>query len=239
MLLERASQLAIRIKQYHRANDLAREAEAFATRANQLAGPVENLRQLKVLAAEFAANDIDVPFDPVPGMGIAKRAQELLDAFTADPKSLTAGDESFRHQFLPGVRNLGQQLKTALEEGWRRRVDLELEPLPQDVLIALETIASYRDQIQAIRRCDEEARRSRLMLPEEGTIVNRLAALGKLIKVKEQAWQALKGSELPDEIIDFLKQAGTRGFPLASLTPSITHWLTDRGLLSSFRIRSV
>ena len=239
MLLERAAQLAARAEQFRRASELAQEAQAFATRANQLESPVSELVQLRKLAAECAENGIVIPFDQTQGLGIAKRARDLLDAFNSNPKSLTEGDDSFRHQFLPGIRSVSQQLKAALEAGWQQRVDQKLEALPQDVLAALETVVSYRAQIQTIRRCDEIARQSRSMLPDGGKVASRLTVLTQTIKEKNQAWQSLKGSELPDEVIDFLKQAGTHGFSLADLTHSITKWLAERGLLGSFRIRSV
>jgi hypothetical protein len=239
MLLERAAQLAIQVKQFNTTNELAQEAAAFATRVQQLAGPSDELLQLSKLAAEFAQNSITIPFDRALGLGVVQHAGKLLEAFTANPKSLTEGDEFFRHQFLPGIRKLSQTFRAALEEGWRQRVDRELDALPQDVLAALETVAKYRAQIQTIRRCDQEAKQSRLTLPLLGTVAARLAALAQIIKVKEQCWQELKGSELPDEVIDFLKQAGTQGFSLADLTESIKQWLSERGLLGSFRIRSV
>jgi hypothetical protein len=239
MLLDRAIQLATRAQEYKLTNELAREAQAFATRASQLEGPVNELHQLRQLALEFAINGIDIPFDKAATLGIVIRAKEILEAFTADPKSLTEGDESFRQQFLPGIRSVSQQLKVALETGWQQRVDKELEALPQDVLTALETVSSYRAQILMIRGCDEDAKRLRSMLPALGGVATRLAALAQTVTKKDLAWQSLKGSELPDEVIDFLKQAGTHGFSLADLTALITQWLSERGLLGSFRIRSV
>ncbi len=239
MLLDRAIKLTIRAQEYELANELAMGAMAFSTRANQLEMPVSDLVQLRQLAAEFVDNGIGISFDNSIAQGVAKRAKELLDTFTADPKSLTEGDESFRLQFLPSIRSVSQQLKAALETGWQQRVDMELEALPQDVLAALETVSSYRANILTIRRCDEEAKRLRSTLPEIGAVASCLAVLAQTIKTKEQAWQALKGSELPDEVIDFLKLAGTHGFSLANLTFPITQWLSERGLLGSFRIRSV
>ena len=239
MLLDRAIQLTSRAREYKLASELANEAQAFTTRVGQLEVPINELVLLRQLAMEFADNGVEVPFDNSVALGVVRRAKELLNAFIDNPKSLTEGDESFRQQFLPGIRSVSQQLKVALGFGWQQRVDKELEALPQDVLTALETISDYRAQIQTIRRCDEEAGQLRSSLPALGDVASRLAALTKTVTTKELAWQSLKGSELHDEVIDFLKKAGTHGFSLADLTVSITQWLSDRALLGSFQIRSV
>jgi len=239
MLLDRVAQIVVSAKRLRLANELAKEAEAFATRANQLEAPINRLIQLRKLVREFSEFGINVVFDVAVAQGVARRAGEILQAFSADPKSLTEGDESFRQEFIPGVNSVNQQLKVALEVGWHQRVDKEFEELPEDILAALETVSAYRHQIQTIRRCDGEAKLLRSVLPGMGEVSDKLILLERAIRTKEMAWNSLKGSQLSDEVVDFLRQAGAQGFPLENLTPTVTQWLSECGLLGCFRIRAI
>lgn len=239
MLLERAAELANGIKNYSLASELAKESTAFTTRANQLVGPVDDLLRLRKLAREFSESGVAIKFDLNSYQSVAEKAKELHAAFRSNPKSLLGSDESMRHQFLPGIRLLIQQYKSALEDGWRKKVDDQIEALPSDVLSALSTISKYQGQIQVIRNCDEAALRLRSALPADGQVASKISELNLAARQKEEAWKTLKGSELPDELLDFLKQAGAGGFSLAAFKPSIQQWLSERGLLSSFRIRSI
>ena len=121
---------------------------------------------------------------------------------------------------------------------WQARVDGSFSPLPEPVLQAIATIPSYRGQVDAIRTKHLEVLRLRAELPLPNQVSATLERITAAVVAKDDAWRHLSGSGIPDEVIDFLRQAGTSGFSLAKLTPAIQAWLGERDLLGTFRIPS-
>lgn len=62
--------------------------------------------------------------------------------------------------------------------------------------------------------------------------------MDELIERLTTAWNSLNSTEVPEEVLDFLKQVVTsNGAPMNLLTPTVQQWLDARGIDSSFRIR--
>src|SRR5260221_364228 len=105
------------------------------------------------------------------------------------------------------------------------------------------------DEYRTKRALANDAERFATRAKQLGAPTAKLATLRALVReflvagvaaavAKDDAWRHLSGSGIPDEVIDFLRQAGTSGFSLAKLTPAIQAWLGERDLLGTFRIRS-
>lgn len=238
MLLERAKVLVRRTDEYRTKRALANEAERFATRARQLGAPTAKLAMLRALVREFLVAGVAVELPTESTEAIVFRAAELLKAFNADQKALLTSDEAFTRQFVPALDKLAQEYRNRLVVAWQARVDGSFSPLPESVLQAIATIPSYRGQVDAIRTKHLEVLRLRAELPVPNQVCATLERITAAVVAKDDAWRHLSGSGIPDEVIDFLRQAGTSGFSLAKLTPAIQAWLGERDLLGTFRIRS-
>ena len=239
MLLERAKGLVRRTEEYRTKRALGNEAERIATRAKQLATPTAKLIILRALAHELLAAGVAIELPKKSTEAIAFRAGELLNAFNADHKALLTSDETFTRQFVPALDKVAQDHRIRLVAAWEAWVDGTFSPLPEPVLQAVATIPSYRAQVDAIRAGHAEVLRVRGELPASGHVSATLERVKATAAANDDAWRHLSGNGIPDEVIDFLRQAGTSGFSLAKLTPAIQAWLGERGLLGTFHIRSL
>jgi hypothetical protein len=238
MLLDRVSTLVERAREYQLKKELVTEAKRFETRAKQLAAPTAEWVQVYALAAEFKSAGLEVDLAASPADVVATQAAALLAAFDADHKVLLDPDETFAHQFLPTLKKVVSDHRNLLLTAWHNFVDAQFTQLPESVLQAVATISSYRRQVEVIRAHHQEVVRLRASLPPPETVASTIERVKKVAACKDAAMGELLGGGIPDEVVEFLVQAGSTGFSLARLTPGIDKWLREQRLLGAFRIRS-
>jgi hypothetical protein len=238
MLFDRVSALAERARDYQLKKELVTEAKRFETRAKQLAAPTAEWVQVYALAAEFRSEGLEVDLAASPADVVATQAAAFLAAFNADHKALLDPDEIFAHQFVPTLKKVVLDHRNLLLAAWHDFVDAQFTQLPESVLQAVATISSYRRQVELIQAHHQEVVRLRASLPSLETVASTIERVKKLAAGKNAAMGELLGGGIPDEVVEFLAQAGSTGFSLARLTPAIDEWLRERGLLGAFWIRS-
>jgi hypothetical protein len=238
MLLDRVSKLTERARDYQLKKVLGTEAKRFETRAKQLVTPTAELVQVYALATEFKSAGLVVDLATSPADVIATQAAAFLAAFNADHKVLLDPDETFAHQFVPTLKKVVLDHRSRLLAAWNAFVDAQFTQLPESVLQAVATISSYRRQVELIRAHHQEAMRLRASMPSLETVASTIERVKKAAAGKDAAMGELLGGGIPDEVVEFLAQAGSTGFSLARLTPVIDEWLRERDLLGAFRIRS-
>ena len=87
-LVSRAESIVERLRSFETTKNLAKEAEAFRTRAEQLRNAVAELRSLQNLQAGMAAGGISVVTDGSSRNTLTALALKLSNAFAEDRKSI-------------------------------------------------------------------------------------------------------------------------------------------------------
>jgi hypothetical protein len=238
MLLDRVSTLAERAREYQLKKELVTEAKRFETRAKQLAAPTAEWVQVYALAAKFKSAGLEVDLAASPADVVATQAAAFLAAFNADHKVLLDPEETFAHQFLPTLRKVLLDHRNRLLAAWQAFVDSQFTQVSESVLQAVATISSYRRQVELIRAHHLEVMRHRASLPPLDAVASTIERVKQAAVNKNAAMGELLGGGIPDEVVEFLTQAGSTGFSLARLTPVIDEWLREKELLGAFRIRS-
>src|SRR5207253_10028046 len=123
----------------------------------------------------------------------------------------------------------------ALFLAWQKHTNGLARGTNQELLDVLERLPKFRKTVQRIRSLSEKARQAQAELPASKAEVEAFAGLMGEV---EAAWQELGGGQAPPAVLAFLKAAiSSGGAQLTLLTPAVTTWLSENGLLATFVIR--
>lgn len=235
MLLDRARELQTELRQHLDLKAAAAEAAVYKSRAAQFLPLAEGV--VRARANYIALRNAGIPVAQVDAkQGLRSQARDLLDRFKADRTALAHADSTVRFEFMPGVQKATKDLEGAARTAWLEHTNIGAEFPTEDVLQALNTIPAYRTSVQAVRRAVERLNRLRVAVPSAADVTKALTELEDTRTEKDNALAAMQGSDLPAEVLVFLKKTGQGGAVLSDLTEPVQAWLISRGLMGAFRI---
>lgn len=235
MLLERATVLSDALRTRSELNAAAGHAQAFKSRADQFRPLAQDLEQALARLRGLASAGLGVAA-VAARPALREQAEDLLARFRTNPSSLTEADPTVRFEFTKGVRATIDEIEAAAQAGWSKAVAARSEAPSDDVLGALDTIAAYRPAVARLRKALEVLRGLQQQTPTPGDLAQRLAAADAAQEEKNAALEMLQGSDLPPEVLAFLRKSGQGGAGLDDYTDLVDEWLTERRLKTAFRI---
>lgn len=244
MLLERASLLKAALAKHLEVKTASQQAEVYRARARQLTPLAETLSQAhRDWAAIRTAGLISTPIEAKPSL--RSHADDLLGRFKADRSALAEADETFRFQFVPGVRKAAEEFSGAAREAWTAHMAACDDFPSDDMLTALGAIPSYRPAVQRIREAAVTFYKLRDRTPSAADLPASLAQAAAARQQKDEALASVQGDEgpadnkepaVPPEVQSFLRKTNQGGAPLSDLSSFVWTWLEERNLLRAFRI---
>lgn len=235
MLIERAKELNSQIEQYLKVTKAARDAMPFDTRARQFSEAATRIRGLRT--ALTALNDIGIAttFSPSNGTALAERASKLRTLLEEDPTAIHDPPFDLKHEFVDRLNAIASSGRKSATEAWgdyiRERANLESE----ETLKVLAALPQLKAGVNRIRRNRDELIRLSETLPDDAKTA--LDRVNVLVEELQSAWSTLDASDIPQDVIAFIRLSAAQGAPLSTLKPSVIAWLTERGLMDSFRVR--
>ncbi len=233
-LVVRAQAVVARLRSFETTKNLAKEAEAFRTRADQLRRAAAKLKSLQELQAEMV--ECGVP--AIPGSpsqkALAALSLKIGDEFLEDRKSIV--HMPLERSLLTPLESLFAKFHDSLLDAWRRHVEEIIGPLPEGLLKPLEAIEDWAAEVRNIRALHAAGQQIATRLPEAISLRSALAEARRLTDLKSEEWKQLGGGQIPDEVLYFLSRAAAREARLADVTESVRMWLATKRLLTKFRV---
>lgn len=237
-LFERAQNLSLEIQEIDALKKRADQAELFEKRATALSVPADEMKKLETAITIIASLDIPVlSLDHNLIGNLNRRIVDLRDRYTFDKNVMLDPfpEEDVRWVFNQPLTQLPQKVKTALLEAWENWAKKNIPEIDGDVLDILGGIVALRESVNTVRFLKVSAETICTSLPNENDDVDQLKQLCKKIA---DAWHNLAGEGIPNDVLVFLRVAGSRdGARFDLLTTEVLDWLTIHGLRDSLRIK--
>ena len=123
MLLERAADLAARIRQHQKIKSAVDEAEQFRTRATQLETASDLISLARGTLGKFADSDIKVDFVPNGATGYAAKAATLRAAILKTPGAINDPPFDLKHDFIDRLIGIASATDRATAKAWKAFVE--------------------------------------------------------------------------------------------------------------------
>ena len=231
MLLTRACGMENAIHAVQEKGGRLQHVQTIQSIAQKLKERSVEIRGLLTCRLALLERGCDVATSSAPAKAAADVIRGLQNKITAD--ALVAADPN---AFAPVLTSLGRvtnDLRAAIRTSWSDYADQRIPSINNDVLAVLRRIDDFREQVARVdeRLRDLRARRDAVPLrPEE------ISAFDVGVDEVDGLWHSLGGDSLSSELLTFLRNSGTGGASLDSLTPVVAEWLRDKRLWSSFKI---
>jgi len=232
MLITRLDQVTQEITELGELKLLARDAQAFHTRATQLHEISMRIEIVVSIAQEFQRRGIAVQFDRSRLTSISKQLSLIFAAYREDPQSIVAATEQ-RYTFWEPLKTLPNEIHAALLQAWSEYVRSVLPRQQTELLETLGKVPGFNERIKQITRLDREAALLGRQLPQTPEEIDRIAAIASELKT---TWAQLPTEGIPADVRDFLTAAVEGNARLAQLTGPVVEWLQFNNLVDSVRI---
>ena len=235
MLLDRATALSEKIKEYQKLKAAANQASVYRTRAIQFGAARTSLSE--TLAALYRFDDAAIPVDfkATNADILLENAKTLSDSFKAGPDALNLPPFNLKYEFFDRISNLSNFGRESLSQAWRSYVYAHSVNSSPGVLDALMKISQFRASVITIKACLERIDRLASQTPSDPG--GALKMLETLVQEYRSAWLTISADGIPDSVLKFLRNSSLEGSPLSEFTEEIHKWLDSKGLLGAFRIR--
>ena len=217
---------------------LLEKAGVFEHRANQLSEPAEQLEALTVPAKVL--RDAGATIEAL-GSGKLNALRSMLKTvqknYVDDPQTILdpIPNEDARPKLLEPLKHLPNVVRPALEQSWQRWIESRAAFINTEILELFAKVPSFSSDVARIRHLQEQLRLMSTTLPTSDDIPNRVLATAEGIN---NTWQRLTAEGLPDDVLLFLRAAGSReGANYEMLTEETMEWLERRALVRTLRIR--
>ena len=235
MLLNRAEKLNDRIEQYVKVENAARDAKPFETRAQQFSKTAKEIRDLQTVLMALKEVGVTIDFRPSNGVDLAEKASQLRIRLAEDPAAIHDPPFDLKHEFVDRLNAIArtglQNATSAWSDFVLKRTNLESE----ETLDVLSALPQMKENIDRIRGDRNELVRLGEALPDDPKA--SLDKINALVEDLQTAWSKLDASDIPKEVIEFIRLSASQGAPLSALKRSVVDWFTERGLTDSFRVR--
>jgi hypothetical protein len=233
MLATRADELKAKIDDLTRRKRIRGHVQAFATRATQLEGPAERLDALARTFAVFRAHGLEVALAGAHLSGLQQQLHQLREAYAADRTSIVRPDGELRFTLWQPLKDLPDQVESALRAAWERHVATQVPEPREELLAVMERVPGFGQQVASIRALHNEAKRLSQILPASPDAFPEITRIAGALHT---GWGELSGDGLPAEVLDFLRAATTGGASRVQFTLVVERWLETHELMPRVRI---
>jgi len=237
-LSERCIDLEAQIKSLGQAKVLASQASHFEKRADELTAvsrefaPISNMFDL--------LKDVKIKFQLSSDLNLDywhSQFVSLKEKYDSDPNFILnpVPGQDARAVLLNPMKQLPSTVKAAITSEWTAWAHGQIPAINDDLIGVLASISSMKIKVERIRALKRTALEIANRLPSSK---NDVDAFTVCMKDLRQAWDALAGGEIPKEVINFLRIAGSsQGADFDQLTPNVQKWFREHELEKTLRIR--
>ena len=216
MLLDRASNLAIKINTYQKLKNGAAEIEQFSTRARQFESASHLLGRLRATLTALANAGVAIDFEPSDAQGYANKARVLREAIKEDPAKINDPPFDIKHDFTDRLNGIASAGHKAASTAWKAYVEKRAAFGADDVLSALGQVPQFRASVSKIQQIRGEVAAFGASLPAD--LETAIARLDALVSQHEAAWKALAASDIPSSVFAFIRAAASSDALLSAYT---------------------
>ena len=221
------------LKNLDNLRDQAVNFKAFETRRDQLKEPVEHLLILLDIFEVLMNHSLQVDLDSEELKNLKGQLINIHNSYKENPENLIAENKAASYKFWTPLKKLPERISEKLSEEWKAYIKKKRSVVNEDILDVFYKMPGFKKQVQTIRKIFEEMDRLCASLPNNEAVFGRIEKLSNnLVK----SWKDLKGDEIPNDVLEFIKQATSEGVALTNLTPNISKWLTKQDLKGIFQI---
>lgn len=234
-LLKLATEVLERLKHLDASRALAKDAEGFQTRADQIEGLSESLKP----AVSRAKAMRDAGIAPVEAPALAPliaRARRIAAAFEADPKSIVESSQpSLDASFLSPLRDVTSAIDVASRKSWQTAIDVILGEIPEDLLALIEAVAGFSAEVRNIRIAQALGGQLVAEVPADGDAMQ--AALDQARRLRDEiAANLTRLRNIPEAVMDFFVLVVRRQARLGDVTEAVRTWLVSNKMLDKFLV---
>jgi hypothetical protein len=234
MIQQRADALVALIERRRTVGQNVDQLQAFRTQRQEVEDACQRLEMVMTTWRLFRARQIGTVSRP-PGVALLlEHLTQLQERYNENPSSIVGPNRL--GPVKSGVATLVSSLEQQLLSAWAAYVREHTPSASPEVLNVLSRIPTLRTQVDRVwvglRGLNDVLQR----LPTTGGDID---AFDRKAKELLTTWTAFDSTHLPPEVLRFLKEVGSGGAALESLTPTVRQWLDHHHLTASFHIRSV
>lgn len=234
MLVEKSQEI---ISLSQKRIDLYRYAEnfnGFQEREKQLTLAIQELTQLVVTLRVFRqkgaiAIDFNARVEPILGT-----VTSINGKFQDRPESIIDNNNFNGAKFLSTLKSsLTNPLKKELLEAWKNYLTRTLPATNPEIIDLLYRIDAFKPTVQKVKNLRALIKEEELPKSEE-----EFSYIESIIHQLQESWNALSSSEVPDDVIRFLRASvSQQGATLDLLNPEVLMWVKQNRVDNLLRIR--
>lgn len=215
------------------ARDNIEEVTLLTARRDELtplAVRIQNTMQRKKLLSQA-----HISTDQVEATGLRQTVTKIFGAFTQNPVAGTLTQGPHWNHLLNGLKQHQVILDTTQLSAWQAHCDTQFDGLsPTQVKLTLADIPENQLSLAEYRTLYDELHALRRVLPTTEQDLTRVSELSRLL----HAIHFIENDDLPGDVSQFIAATKTpNGASLELLTPNVIEWLSNKSLLSNYRIR--
>jgi hypothetical protein len=233
-LLERSERLSIDVAEISALGAIASQAEGIRSRAVQFEEALAKLRLSSESARQLRGRGVEVEFEVKSAEGIRHFLNQLLSSISKEP-SVILETKDIQPKILTPLNKISVSLQQSSDRAWHGHVQAQLPRLSNDLLNVLVRLPALRRKVESFRELIDGVSAKAARAPMKDSEYD---AAELLIGKCRQAWDDLDAKDLPQNVLNFFKEAtSTQGANLSRLTPDVVNWLEQHKLLEAFGVR--
>lgn len=202
----------------------------FRTRFDELQGYVVDLEQRTAAVKAFTDRNFPNPDVSNKAFAVFNQITTIAEGFYKDPGSIISLNNVVLKNALKSLNN---ELDQYISESWREYTNRARQTNQQDLegLSLIPTFAGIVQKVRILLIQIDSCRKSKPTGEED------FEKFDQLVADIEDAWSELGPTDIPAEVTEFLRAAGSRdGASIDLLTTTVKEWLTVKEINNSFRI---
>lgn len=235
-MLSRAAQLQTSVEELGVLQGLRDQAQALRSRANQFAETHSRIQAAIGYCRILEDNGIAKTFNAGTANALAAYALDLKTRVESDPAVILSPDLDIGPKFIQPLKLLTDRLLKDAENQWSEWLEAQMPQIGSALLEILGRISDFKNAIAVVRAKQQQLGTIARTLPANPQDIATARAHAEELTV---AWRELNAENLPQEILEFLRDAGThQGASLSKLTPAVRAYLEQHQLENSFTVRT-
>ncbi len=235
-LLDRSRALAADVTELLARKSMADQVKAVAARRQAFG---EARQMVMVSAAKRGAlrrRGILDAADITSATALRRSVEAWKGQVAADPSQIVAPNSTVQTLIVQPLRSLAKRIDEATAAAWAAHVEDHLPHVARDTLTLRERLPGMKAKVEAFREAYSRASDLAKAVPTSDAGFAQFEARSAACR---EAWTALEGEALPDDVRRFLHAAGQPGGASINmlLTGETLEWLRSQDLVDHFRIK--
>lgn len=235
MLLEKSKQLIELSDKKINIQENNRQREGFETRRNELKDMMNQIIPLINLFKLFQSRQL---IDRTLVYEVRNQVDQLLsdinlvkDNFNQDSQWILDNQKFKAKDLKRKLNSLINKINQILQILWENYKVNKLPSTNEEILRLLGGINAFKSTVERVNYL-------RRQIPEKlPTNEAEFQQIEETINNLKQTWESLSSENVPENVIYFLRAAGSQGASLQLLTPDVQNWLDKHQITNSLRIR--